>query len=175
MGISFIVCILKNKINKEIKLLKIDEKAPEFCLPNQDDVEICSRDLKGKWIVLYFYPKDNTPGCTTEACDFTEASPDFSDLDAIILGVSADSTKKHRNFIEKKDLDITLLSDESTKMMQDYGVWQLKKNFGKEYMGIVRSTYIINPEGIVKAVWEKVKVKEHVTKVKAELETLQNN
>lgn len=154
-------------------MLKIDEKMPEFCLPNQDDVEICSRDLKGKWMVLYFYPKDNTPGCTTEACEFTQALPDFSDLDAIILGVSADSTKKHRNFIEKKDLGITLLSDEDTSMMQKFGVWQLKKNYGKEYMGIVRSTYIINPEGIVKAVFPKVRVKDHVAKVKAELETLQ--
>ncbi len=153
-------------------MLKIDEKAPEFCLPNQDDIEICSRDLKGKWIVLYFYPRDNTPGCTTEACEFTEAAPDFSDLDAVILGVSADSTKKHRNFIEKKELGITLLSDEDTTMMQKYGVWQLKKNYGKEYMGIVRSTFIINPEGIVKAVFEKVRVKEHVAKVKEELERL---
>ncbi|NPA59473.1 MAG: thioredoxin-dependent thiol peroxidase [Epsilonproteobacteria bacterium] len=153
-------------------MLKIDEKAPEFCLPNQDDIEICSRDLKGKWIVLYFYPRDNTPGCTTEACEFTEAAPDFSDLDAVILGVSADSTKKHRNFIEKKELGITLLSDEDTTMMQKYGVWQLKKNYGKEYMGIVRSTFIINPEGIVKAVFEKVRVKDHVAKVKEELERL---
>ncbi len=153
-------------------MIKIDEKAPEFCLPNQDDVEICSRDLKGKWVVLYFYPRDNTPGCTTEACEFTEAAPDFSDLDAIILGVSADSTKKHRNFIEKKDLGITLLSDESTEMMQEYGVWQLKKNYGKEYMGIVRTTLIIDPEGIVRALWEKVRVKDHVANVKAKLEEL---
>jgi len=154
-------------------MIKIDEKAPEFCLPNQDDIEICLRDLKGKWIVLYFYPKDNTPGCTTEACEFTAAAPDFSQLDAIILGVSADSTKKHRSFIEKKELGITLLSDEETSMMQEYGVWQQKKNFGKEYMGIVRSTFIINPEGVVKAVFEKVRVKEHVAKVQAKLERLQ--
>jgi thioredoxin-dependent peroxiredoxin len=154
-------------------MIQLEDKAPDFCLPNQDDIEICLRDLKGKWIVLYFYPRDNTPGCTTEACEFTEAAPDFSELDAVILGVSADSTKKHRNFIEKKELGITLLSDEDTSMMQKYGVWQLKKNYGKEYMGIVRTTFIINPEGIVKAVWEKVRVKEHVAKVKAELETLQ--
>lgn len=154
-------------------MIEIDKKAPEFCLPNQDDVEICSRDLKGKWVVLYFYPRDNTPGCTTEACEFTEALPDFADLDAVILGVSADSTKKHRNFIEKKDLGITLLSDEDTKMMQEYGVWQLKKNYGKEYMGIVRSTYIIDPEGIVKAVFKKVRVKGHVEKVKETLTELQ--
>jgi thioredoxin-dependent peroxiredoxin len=155
-------------------MLKIDDKAPDFCLQNQDDVEICSRDLKGKWMVLYFYPKDSTPGCTTEACEFTEAAPDFSDLDAIILGVSADSTKRHRNFIEKQNLGITLLSDEDTSMMQEYGVWQLKKNYGREYMGIVRTTLIIDPEGVVKAVFEKVRVKEHVAKVKAELERLQS-
>ncbi len=155
-------------------MLEIDTKAPEFCLPNQDDVEICLRDLKGKWIVLYFYPRDNTPGCTTEACDFTEALPEFEDMNAVILGVSADSTQKHRNFIAKKELDITLLSDESTDMMQSYGVWQLKKNYGKEYMGIVRSTYIINPEGIIKASWTKVRVKEHVAKVKEELKKLQS-
>jgi len=155
-------------------VIKIDEKAPDFCLPNQDDVEICSRDLRGKWMILYFYPKDSTPGCTTEACEFTEAAPDFSDLDAMILGVSADSTKRHRNFIEKQNLGITLLSDEDTSMMQEYGVWQLKKNYGREYMGIVRTTLIIDPEGIVKAVFEKVRVKEHVAKVKAELERLQS-
>jgi len=154
-------------------MVKIDDKAPEFCLPNQDDVEICLRDIKGKWIVLYFYPRDSTPGCTTEACEFTEAAPDFSELDAIVIGVSADTTKKHRSFIEKNDLGITLLSDEDTLMMQAYGVWQMKKNYGKEYMGIVRTTLIINPEGIIKAVFEKVKVKEHVSKVKAELERLQ--
>jgi len=155
-------------------MIEIGKKAPEFCLPNQDDVEICLRDLKGKWIVLYFYPKDNTPGCTTEACEFTEAEPEFSDLDAIILGVSADSTKKHRNFIEKKDLGITLLSDESTQMMQEYGVWQLKKNYGREYMGIVRTTLIINPDGNVVEIWEKVRVKEHVAKVKVRLAELQS-
>lgn len=154
-------------------MIKIDEKAPEFCLPNQDDIEICLRDLKGKWIVLYFYPKDSTPGCTTEACEFSEAAPDFSELDAIIIGVSADSTKRHRNFIEKQELTITLLSDEDTSMMQSYGVWQMKKNYGKEYMGIVRSTLIINPDGVIKALWENVRVKEHVAKVQAELLRLQ--
>ena len=155
-------------------MLEINQEAPEFCLPNQDDIEICLRDLKGKWVVLYFYPKDNTPGCTTEACDFTQALPDFTDLDAIVLGVSADSTKKHRNFIEKKDLAITLLSDEDTSVMQKYGVWQLKKNYGREYMGIVRTTFIIDPNGKIAAVWEKVRVKDHVQKVKEKLKELQS-
>jgi len=153
-------------------MLEIGQKAPEFCLPNQDDVEICSRDLKGKWIVLYFYPRDNTPGCTTEACEFTEAEPAFDNLDAIILGVSADTTKKHRNFIEKQKLGITLLSDESTEMMQEFGVWQMKKNYGKEYMGIVRTTLIIDPEGVIAEIWNNVRVKEHVAKVQARLSEL---
>ena len=154
-------------------MLEIETKAPDFCLPNQDDVEICLRDVKGKWVILYFYPRDNTPGCTTEACEFTDALPAFEDMNAVILGVSADSTQKHRNFIAKKELEITLLSDESTQMMQEYGVWQLKKNYAKEYMGIVRSTFIINPEGVIKAVWTKVRVKDHVAKVREELERLQ--
>lgn len=154
-------------------MLEIGTVAPEFCLSNQDDVEICLRDLRGKWIVLYFYPKDSTPGCTTEACEFSEAMEEYDDMGAIILGVSADSTKSHRNFIEKKDLGITLLSDPTTQMMQNYGVWALKKNYGKEYMGIVRSTYIINSKGIIRASWTNVKVKDHVAKVKEELAKLQ--
>ncbi len=154
-------------------MLEIGSEAPEFCLSNQDDVEICLRDLRGKWIVLYFYPKDSTPGCTTEACEFSAAMDDYDDLGAIILGVSADSTKSHRNFIEKKDLSITLLSDPTTQMMQNYGVWALKKNYGKEYMGIVRSTYVIDPKGVVRASWTNVKVKDHVAKVKEELAKLQ--
>jgi len=155
-------------------MLEVENIAPDFCLANQDDIEICLRDLKGKWIVLYFYPRDNTPGCTTEACEFTESALDFSNLDAVILGVSADTTKKHRNFIQKHNLGITLLSDESTDMMQEYGVWQLKKNYGKEYMGIVRTTMIINPEGVIKAIWNKVRVKGHVETVKDELKRLQS-
>ena len=153
-------------------MLEVGEKAKGFCLPNQDDVEICLRDLQGKWIVLYFYPRDNTPGCTTQACDFTEQEAKFDDLDAIVLGVSADTTKKHRNFIEKHNLSVTLLSDESTQMMQEYGVWQLKKNYGKEYMGIVRSTYIINPKGEIAFAWENVRVRVKKKKEGETIETL---
>jgi peroxiredoxin Q/BCP len=166
--------------------LNIEDMAPEFCLPNQDEVEICLRDLKGKWIVLYFYPKDNTPGCTTQACDFTQAEPDFDDLDAVILGVSPDSCKKHRNFIAKKELGITLLSDEEKTVCNNYGVWQLKKMCGKEYMGVVRTTFLINPDGKIAFVWNKVKVRAkkkidgnqveilHVDEVKHKLEGLKN-
>ncbi len=167
-------------------MLEVGKKAPEFCLPNQDGVEICSRDLKGKWIILYFYPKDNTPGCTTQACDFTEKEAEFDSLDAVILGVSADGMKKHQNFIKKHNLQITLLSDEETSVMQEYGVWQLKKNYGKEYMGIVRTTYILNPKGEIAAAWDKVRVRQkkkkdgkefeivHVEEVKEALKELQS-
>ena len=156
-------------------MLKIGNKAPEFCIPNQDEVEICLRDLKGKWIVLYFYPKDNTPGCTTQACDFTQAEPIFDNLDAVILGVSPDSPKKHQNFITKKELDITLLSDEDKTVCELYGVWQQKKTFGKEYMGVVRSTFLINPQGDISNIWSKVKVKDHAKVVEEELIKLQSN
>jgi len=165
-------------------MLELNTKAPEFCNPNQDDVEICLRDLLGKWIVLYFYPKDNTPGCTNQACDFTAANDDFEDLDAVILGVSPDSPKKHRSFIEKKDLEITLLADEEKTLCNAYNVWQLKKFMGREYMGVVRTTFIINPKGDISAVWPNVKVRQkktidgqkveilHANLVKDELERL---
>ncbi|HIP59426.1 MAG TPA: thioredoxin-dependent thiol peroxidase [Campylobacterales bacterium] len=153
-------------------MLEINTKAPEFCLPNQDETEICLRDLSGKWIVLYFYPKDNTPGCTTEACDFTAALPNFEELDAVILGVSPDSPKKHTNFIEKKDLKITLLADEEKELCNSYDVWKLKKFMGREYMGVVRTTYIISPDGDIVAAWDKVRVKGHVDAVKVKLEEL---
>ena len=154
-------------------MLNVGDRVADFCLPNQDEEEICLRDIKGRWIVLYFYPKDNTPGCTTEACDFTAALPDFEGLDAIVLGVSPDSPRKHRNFIEKKDLKITLLADEEKELCNLFGCWQLKKNYGREYMGVVRSTFIIDPEGKVAAKWEKVRVKGHVDEVKAKLAELQ--
>ncbi len=144
-------------------MLEIGTKAPSFCLPNQDEVEICLRDLIGRWIVLYFYPKDNTPGCSMQACDFTAQEPLFDDLDAVIIGISANSCEQHRKFIEKKELSITLLADEQKTTCEDYGVWQLKKTFGKEYMGIVRSTFIISPSGDIVASWDKVKVRKKKT------------
>ncbi len=168
-------------------MLEVGQTAPSFCALNQDDIEICSRDLAGKWIVLYFYPKDLTPGCTTQACDFTEKEAEFDNLDAIILGVSPDDTEKHRKFIEKKELSITLLSDTEKKMCEDYGVWQLKKFMGKEYMGVVRSTFIINPQGKISVIWDKVSVRKkktvkgekieilHVNEVKEKLQELQAN
>ncbi len=155
-------------------MLEIGDTIPPFCLPNQDEEEICFRDIKGRWAVIYFYPKDNTPGCTTEACDFTESLPDFNKLEAIILGVSPDSPKKHRNFIEKKNLKITLLADEDKSLCKSFGIWQLKKFMGREYMGVVRSTFLIAPDGTLAYKWEKVRVKNHVAEVKEKLQELQD-
>jgi len=154
-------------------MLEVGDVIPDFCLPNQDEEEICFRDIKGRWAVVYFYPKDNTPGCTTEACDFTAALPDFTGMQAIILGVSPDSPKKHRNFIEKKELKITLLADEEKELCKSFGMWQLKKFMGKEYMGVVRSTFLIAPNGTLAYKWEKVRVKNHVQEVKEKLAELQ--
>lgn len=156
-------------------MLEVGQKAPEFCLKNQDEVEICLKDLKGKWVVLYFYPKDNTPGCTTEACDFTNELEEFEKLDAVILGVSPDSCQKHRNFIEKKNLKITLLCDEEKEVLKAYGAWGIKKMYGKEYEGVIRTTYLIDPNGNIAYVWPKVRVKGHVEKVKEKLKELIEN
>ena len=155
-------------------MLEIDDNAPSFCLPNQDEEEICLRDLAGKWVVLYFYPRDNTPGCSTEACDFTNSIDEFEDLDAIVLGVSPDTPQKHRNFIDKKELKVTLLADVDKSLCQDYGVWQLKKFMGRENMGVVRSTFIISPDGKISALWRKVRVKGHIDDVKEKLAQLHN-
>jgi len=153
-------------------MLNIGDKAPDFCLPNQDSEEVCLRDLQGSWIVLYFYPKDNTPGCTTEALDFTAKLNEFTKLGATVLGVSPDSVKKHHNFVTKKELKVTLLADEGHSVCELYGVWQLKKNYGREYMGVVRSTFIIDPDGKIAYKWEKVKVKGHVDEVLNKLKEL---
>ena len=150
----------------------VGEKAPRFCLPNQDSEEVCLRDLQGSWVVLYFYPKDNTPGCTTEALDFTAHLNDFQALGATVLGVSPDSVRKHQNFITKKELKVTLLADEEKEVCQAYGVWQLKKNYGREYMGVVRSTFLIDPDGKIAEKWEKVRVKGHVEEVLNKLREL---
>ena len=149
-------------------------KAFEFCLPNQDGIEICLRDLKGKWIILYFYPKDNTPGCTTEAKEFSELLDEFEKLGAIIIGISPDSVKKHCNFIEKHNLKITLLSDEEKKVLKAYGAWGIKKMYGKEYEGVIRSTFIINPDGEIVKEYKKVRAKGHALKVLDDLKEIKN-
>lgn len=141
--------------------------APTFKLPNQNGDMVSLEDYRGQKVVLYFYPKDATPGCTTEACDFRDASPKMSG--AVVIGISADSQKKHQNFIAKHDLPFDLLVDDTHEVSELYGVWQLKKNYGKEYYGIVRSTFLINEEGYIEQEWRSVKVNGHVDEVVAAL------
>ncbi|GAB4182218.1 MAG: thioredoxin-dependent thiol peroxidase [Calditrichia bacterium] len=148
--------------------------APDFCLQESNGDSVCLRDLKGKWVILYFYPKDNTPGCTTEGIEFSQFKQEFDKRNAVILGVSPDSIKSHCNFRDKHHLTVQLLSDPEKEVIQKYGVWQLKKQYGREYYGVVRSTFIIDPEGKIAAVWNKVKVKGHVEQVLAKLEELQH-
>ncbi|WP_214760338.1 thioredoxin-dependent thiol peroxidase [Exiguobacterium sp. s146] len=143
--------------------------APTFTLPNQNGDMISLEDYRGQKVVLYFYPKDATPGCTTEACDFRDATPRLNG--AVVLGISADSQKKHQNFIAKHELPFDLLVDDTHEVSELYGVWQLKKNYGKEYYGIVRSTFLINEDGYIEQEWRSVKVNGHVDEVVAALAT----
>lgn len=143
----------------------IGEKAPNFTLPSNEGKVVSLSDFIGKNIVLYFYPKDMTPGCTTEACDFRDTHQQFEDEDTVVLGVSPDPISRHEKFIEKYGLPFLLLSDENQEAATSYDVWKLKKNFGKEYMGIERSTFVINKEGVLVKEWRKVKVKGHIEEV----------
>jgi peroxiredoxin Q/BCP len=145
--------------------LKIGDKAPVFSLPANGDRTISLADYKGRQLVVYFYPKDNTPGCTTESIDFTNAVADFDAADTDIVGVSADSVKKHDNFVAKHNLAIPLLSDEDQTMLNDYGVWVEKSMYGRKFMGIERATFLIAADGTLKQIWRKVKVKGHVAAV----------
>ncbi|HWO98097.1 MAG TPA: thioredoxin-dependent thiol peroxidase [Bacillus sp. (in: firmicutes)] len=140
----------------------IGETAPDFELMAQTGEMVKLTDFRGKYVVLYFYPKDMTPGCTTEACDFRDYHEQFAELDAVILGVSPDPVDKHQKFAEKHGLPFLLLVDEDHEVAERYGVWKLKKNFGKEYMGIERSTFVIDKDGMLVKEWRKVKVKGHV-------------
>ncbi|MDR0664975.1 MAG: thioredoxin-dependent thiol peroxidase [Helicobacteraceae bacterium] len=146
--------------------------ASEFSLPNQDGVEISLRDLKGKWVVLYFYPKDNTSGCTKEACDFTANLSEFEKLGAFVIGVSPDNVKSHQSFVAKQNLAHTLLSDVEKTALEAYGVWKEKSMYGRKYMGVERTTYLIDPQGKVAFIWQKVGVTGHSEAVLAKLREL---
>ncbi|MDA9034451.1 thioredoxin-dependent thiol peroxidase [Hyphomicrobiales bacterium] len=141
--------------------LKIDDTIPTFVLPLSDDTLLNSKELKKKLYIIYFYPKDNTPGCTNEAKDFSSFVEKFKKLDVDVVGVSKDSIKKHLNFIEKQSLKIKLASDETGEVIESFGVWVEKKMYGRSYMGIERSTFIISRNGKILEVFRKVKVKNH--------------
>lgn len=152
---------------------EVGSKAPAFTLPSDTDGEVSLKDFKGeKNVVLYFYPKDNTPGCTTQACAFQAALPKLKKLDAIVIGISPDSLASHQKFREKFGLKFILVADEGHKIADQYGVWVEKKNYGKTYMGIQRSTLIINKDGVVTHVWPKVSVAGHDEAVLAALKEL---
>ncbi len=144
---------------------EVGGKAPDFALSNQDGESVRLSDSSGKWMVVYFYPKDDTPGCTVEAIEFTELRKQFENENAVLLGVSPDTKAKHCKFIDKHKLGIDLLADIEKTMLSDYGVWQEKSMYGRTYMGVVRTTCLIDPKGNIAEVWTKVKAKGHAEAV----------
>jgi thioredoxin-dependent peroxiredoxin len=142
--------------------IEVGRKAPDFALPASNGKTVKLSDFRGKNVVLYFYPKDMTPTCTTQACDFRDYHRKFRRQKAVILGISTDPVARHQKFIEKYELPFLLLADEDHRVAEEYGVWQQKKTFGKEYMGIVRSTFVIDKEGNIAKEWRNIRVKGHV-------------
>jgi len=153
--------------------IQTEKPAPEFCLPDKDKNSICLKDYRGKWVVLYFYPKDNTSGCTIEAIDFTNLIGEFEKKNAVVIGISPDSPESHCRFTDKHNLNLTLLSDKEHSVIEKYGAWVLKKMYGREYYGVQRSTFIIDSDGKVVFMWPKVKVKGHVQEVFEKITELQ--
>jgi thioredoxin-dependent peroxiredoxin len=153
--------------------LEVGDKAPAFKLKNQDAKVISLSDLKGKPIVLYFYPKDDTSGCTKEACNFRDEFPKFGKMKAEIIGVSADSVESHKKFAEKYKLPFNLLADEKKELVEKYGVWKEKNMYGRKYMGIERTTFIIDANGKIAKIFPKVKVDDHNKEIMEALKELQ--
>ncbi len=148
---------------------KIGTKAPQFALPDQSGVEHSLKQYLGKWVILYFYPKDDTPGCTKEACSFRDSFAALKKAKIVVLGVSVDPVKKHAKFVEKYDLPFTLLSDEQKELVEAYGVWGKKKFMGREYMGTNRVTFLIDPKGVIVKVYENVKPDNHAQEILADI------
>ncbi len=153
-------------------MLELGANAVDFALQDSDGNIHSLKDYKGKWLVLYFYPKDNTSGCTKEAVGFTDALDEFKRLNCEVVGISPDPPDKHRSFIDKYDLKVTLLSDPEHKVLEAYGAWGKKRIYGREYYGVIRTTYLIDPEGKVAYIWKNVKVKGHVEEVLNKLKEL---
>jgi peroxiredoxin Q/BCP len=155
--------------NTTVPNLAIGDRAPDFSLPTGDGSTLSLKDLKGRKVVLYFYPKDDTPGCTSEACAFRDDVRTFEKKGSVVIGVSVDSVESHRKFAGKYDLPFTLLSDEKKSMVKAYGVWKEKSMYGKKYMGVERTTFVIDEKGKIAQVFRKVKVEGHVEEVLAGL------
>ena len=147
------------------KDLEIGDRAPDFTMPTDGKGKVSLAKLKGKTVVLYFYPKDDTPGCTTEACGFRDSLPDFSNIDATVIGVSRDSVASHDKFKAKHSLPFALASDEDGKTSEAYGTWVEKSMYGRKYMGMERATFLIDGDGVIQGIWRKVKVPGHVEEV----------
>ncbi len=152
--------------------MEINKTAPDFTLPDQDGNKHKLSDYKGQWVLVYFYPKDNTPGCTTEACALRDNFPAFKKLKIQVFGISADSEKSHKKFVDKYQLPFTLLADEDKKTAKKYGVWEEKSMFGVKYMGILRNSYLINPDGKIAKIYEKVKPSAHAEEVLKDIKEL---
>lgn len=153
-------------------MITVGKKAPPFTLPNQDDDPVRLADCNGQWVVLYFYPRDDTPGCTKEACEFTAGIRGFNRLDVIVLGCSPDTPERHRAFIKKYRLKVTLLSDPTHMVMEKYGAWGEKVLYGRTTIGVRRSTVIIDPSGMVAHHWRAVKAAGHADKVQEKVAEL---
>ncbi len=152
--------------------LSVNTKAPEFSLPDEQGIIHTNQEFEGRWYVLYFYPKDDTPGCTKEACAFRDAYRVFEKENISIVGISKDSQRSHSQFIEKYDLPFLLLSDESKKTIQEYEVWGEKKFMGKSFEGVLRISYLIDPEGLIRKVYDKVKPTEHAGEILRDVRAL---
>lgn len=146
-------------------MLEIGSKAPAFTLPRDGEGSVRLSDFKGKWVIIYFYPKDLTSGCTKQAITFTEMADEFNRANAVILGISPDSVASHNKFKTKHDLDIILLADEQKQAISAYDVWKEKKMYGRSYMGVERSTFLVDSKGIIKALWRKVKIPGHAEEI----------
>jgi peroxiredoxin Q/BCP len=152
--------------------VEVGKTSPAFTLLDATESKVRLADFRGRWVVLYFYPKDDTPGCTIQACDFTEGIGAFRDLDAVVIGCSPDDAASHSAFIEKHDLAVTLVSDPSHRVMEKYGAYGEKVLYGRKFMGVIRSTVLIDPTGKVAHHWRRARAKGHAEKVREKLEEL---
>jgi peroxiredoxin Q/BCP len=153
-------------------MIRAGDEAPPFALPGDDGSIVSLADLRGRWVVLYFYPRADTPGCTIESCEFRDAVSRFADLDAVVLGASPDTVAKQRRFKEKHDLGLTLLADADHQLAEAWGVWREKSFMGRKFMGVVRTTFLVDPDGRVARVFEKVSPQGHAAEVAAAIEEL---
>lgn len=153
-------------------MIEVGKKAPAISLPDAEGTKRTLKEFLGKKVVLYFYPKDNTSGCTAEACDFRDAFPNFGKTNAVIIGLSPDSVQSHKKFAEKFELPFILLSDENKKVLEKYGVWKEKSMYGRKYMGVERTTVLIDEKGIIRKIYPKVKVNGHVDQVSNDLKEI---